>query len=150
MSNTAFPAALDTWVNPNAGAGDTLGSIPHDTQHCKANDAIDALERKVGITNSLDTTSLDYLIRHLQSVIAPAAHITDVGNSITTTGINVSLPTNFNLISGVLGVANGLNDANTAQNALGVAYMALAVITLDLANKFNTLIHGLQAQGLET
>lgn len=149
MSDTNYPAALDTWVNPVAANGDTLGSVPHDMQHRKANDAIDALQRKVGITNSLDTASLDYLVRHLQSLIAPAAHIADVSSTITSTGINVSLPTNFNLVSGVLGVANGLNDANTAQNQLGVAYMALAVITIDLINKFNTLIHGLQAQGLE-
>lgn len=150
MSDTNYPVALDTWVNPNAAAGDTLGSVPHDLQHRKVNDAIAAIQAKLGITSSLDVASIDYAIRHLQGLIAPTAHIADVGTAITTSGINVSLLTNYNLVSGVLGIANGLNDANTAQNQLGVAYMALAVITLDLINKFNTLIHGLQAQGLET
>lgn len=45
-----------------------------------------------------------------------------------------NLPTNFNLVSGLLGVANGLNDANTAQN--------------DMANKFNSLVSELRTLGL--
>lgn len=147
---TAFPAALDTYTP--ATPSDTLAQMMGGTHHESHNAvmaAIVAIQTKLGIAGSADTASIDYLIHHLQGLITPAAHINAVSNTITSTGINVALPTNFNLISGVLGVANGLNDANTAQNQLGVAYMALAVITIDLVNKFNTLVAGLQAQGLE-
>lgn len=143
-----FPAAFDTFMTSQVS--DTLATSPHHKLHNDANDALAAIQARLGVLNSVDATSVDYLLRHLQAGIAPMAHINNASTSITTTGINVSLATNYNLVSGVLGIANGLNDANTAQNALGIAYMALAVITLDLVNKFNTLSAGLQTQGLET
>lgn len=46
---------------------------------------------------------------------------------------NPGLPTNFNLVSGVLGIANGLNDANAAQNDLATKYN-------DLESKFNSIL----------
>jgi hypothetical protein len=57
---TTFPTALDNFTNP-AGT-DILGSttVPHSTQHSNLNDAVEALEVAVGITNSADTNSLQY------------------------------------------------------------------------------------------
>lgn len=149
MTNSGFPAALDAFNNPNAAGGDNLASVPHDLQHGKANDAIVAIQALLGITNSVDTNSHDYKLRHLQGIIAPMAHIAAVSNTITTSGINITLVTNYNALTSLLTLASGLNDANTAQNALGVAYMALAVIVLDLVTKFNTISTGLQTEGLE-
>lgn len=60
-----------------------------------------------------------------------AAH--GVANAITTGGISTTLPTNYNLVSGILGLANGLNDANTAQNALSADF-------IDHVGKFNALL----------
>lgn len=62
-----FPTALDTLTNPLST--DTLDSVavPHDIQHSSANDAIEALESKVGIDGSLDTSSIDYKIRNIPS-----------------------------------------------------------------------------------
>lgn len=51
-------------------------------------------------------------------------------------------PTNFNLVSGILGVANGLNSANANQNAM-------ADNLNDLATKFNTLNAHLITLGLQ-
>lgn len=65
-----------------------------------------------------------------------SAHI---ANGATNAG--TSLPTNFNLVSGVLGIANGLNDANSGQNDLATKYN-------DLATKFNTLLSALQTHGI--
>ena len=55
---TNFPASLDTLTNPSAT--DTLDSPPHDEQHADANDAIEALQAKVGVDGSAVTTSIDY------------------------------------------------------------------------------------------
>ena len=55
---TNFPTSLDSLTNPTAT--DTLDSPPHDTQHADANDAIEALQAKVGIDGSTVTTSIDY------------------------------------------------------------------------------------------
>ena len=60
-----FPTSLDTLTNPTAT--DTLDSPPHDTQHSDANDAIEALQVKVGIDSSAVTTSHDYKIGELET-----------------------------------------------------------------------------------
>lgn len=53
-----FPTSLDSLTNPNAT--DKVTSPSHADQHSNANDAIEALEAKVGINGSAVTTSHDY------------------------------------------------------------------------------------------
>lgn len=55
---TDFPTGLDALTNPTAT--DYLNSPSHAGQHANANDAIEALEAKVGINSSAVTTSHDY------------------------------------------------------------------------------------------
>jgi len=62
---TSFPTSLDALTNPTPTDNLDSVTVPHDLQHANANDAIEALEAKVGITNSLDVNSLDYKIRHV-------------------------------------------------------------------------------------
>jgi hypothetical protein len=57
---TRFPAALDILTNPSTTDNLNTPEVLHSTQHSTENDAIEALEAKVGITNSEDTSSLDY------------------------------------------------------------------------------------------
>ena len=65
--STAFPTALDAFINPSET--DTLDSatVPHAAQHANANDAIAALQAKVGITGSTDATSLDYRVAAVET-----------------------------------------------------------------------------------
>lgn len=60
---TNFPSSLDTFTNPTAT--DTLDSPPHDQQHANINDAVEALEAKVGINSSADTNSLDFKVNNI-------------------------------------------------------------------------------------
>lgn len=61
----SYPTALDELVNPSpADTLDTAGVL-HTEQHGNANDAIEALEVKVGVTGSVDTNSLDYKINNI-------------------------------------------------------------------------------------
>jgi len=64
---TNYPTSLDTFNNP--GATDTMDAagLEHDAQHANLNDAVAALQAKVGITNSAVTTSFDYRIRALEA-----------------------------------------------------------------------------------
>jgi hypothetical protein len=62
---TSFPSGLDSFTNPTAV--DTLDSPPHDTQHADANDAIEALQAKVGVDSSAVATSHDYKIDALET-----------------------------------------------------------------------------------
>lgn len=71
---TNFPTSLDALTNPTSS--DPLSSPNHANQHADANDAIEALEAKVGINSSAITTSHDYKIAQLET------------NSISKTTIN--------------------------------------------------------------
>lgn len=60
-----FPADLDDFENPEPA--DSLDDPSHAGQHDDANDAIEALEAKVGVDNSTDEDSFDFRIRRLES-----------------------------------------------------------------------------------
>ncbi len=57
-----FPATLDAFTNPLATDLENSVTVPHHGQHSDANDAIEALEAKVGVDGSIVTTSLDYKV----------------------------------------------------------------------------------------
>jgi hypothetical protein len=57
---TNFPTSLDALSNPTSTDG--LNNPSHSGQHADANDAIEALEAKVGVDSSAVSTSLDFLV----------------------------------------------------------------------------------------
>ena len=61
---TSFPNNLDSLTNPNSN--DPLSNPSHSQQHINANDAIEALQTKVGIDGSENTNSLDYRLAQLE------------------------------------------------------------------------------------
>jgi len=64
---TLFPTSLDALTNPLST--DPLNSPSHANQHINANDAIEALEAKVGQNNSTVVTSHDYKIAQLEGLV---------------------------------------------------------------------------------
>lgn len=60
-----YPNSLDSLSNPNST--DSLSNPSHSQQHSNANDAIEALQTKVGVDGSSDVNSLDYKVSHLIS-----------------------------------------------------------------------------------
>jgi len=103
---TNYPTGLDNLANP--ASTDELDAPSHSQQHANANDAIEALEAKVGVNNSAVTTSLDYRVRQLETVptytnemaqdaagalFAHANHVNltavydDTGNQVILTGV---------------------------------------------------------------
>lgn len=62
---TNFPSGLDSLTNPLPT--DSLNNPSHSDQHANANDAIEALEAKVGVNSSAVTTSHDYKITQLET-----------------------------------------------------------------------------------
>jgi hypothetical protein len=65
---TDFPVDLDTLINPTST--NKLSAPSHSQQHANANDAIEALQAKVGIDGSEDPDSLDYKITSVEEQIA--------------------------------------------------------------------------------
>ena len=60
-----YPTTKDSLTNPSGT--DTLSGVDHADQHSDVNDAIEALETKVGVDSSAVVTSLDYLIKSASS-----------------------------------------------------------------------------------
>ena len=86
---TSFPSGLDALTNPTSSDG--LNSPDHAGQHANANDAIEALQAKVGINSSAVTSSLDYKITNinasnLASGTVPTARISGSYTGITGVG----------------------------------------------------------------
>ena len=54
---TNFPTSLDTLTNPTSS--DSLSSPSHASQHANVNDAVEALQAKVGVDGSTVATSMD-------------------------------------------------------------------------------------------
>lgn len=60
---TNYPTNLDTLTNPTAT--DKVSVVSHADQHANANDAIEALEAKVGVDGSAVTSSHDYKLSNV-------------------------------------------------------------------------------------
>ena len=65
---TSFPSNLDVLTNPTSTS--TLASPSHSDQHINANDAIEALQAKVGKNGSADVNTIDYKVAQLQTNLA--------------------------------------------------------------------------------
>ena len=77
-----FPTTLDTLSNPTVNSNLSDVGVEHHVQHANSNDAIEVLETKVGINNSVDVNSIDYKIRQLQpkvSFTSAPTTATDIG-----------------------------------------------------------------------
>lgn len=88
---TNFPTSLDALTNPTSGSA--LNSPDHAGQHADANDAIEALQAKVGVDGSAVTTSLDYKVTngiHSSLNVDSGTLVVDATNNRV--GVNVSSP----------------------------------------------------------
>lgn len=65
---TAFPAALDSFTNPASTDLLSKAGVSHADQHADANDAIEALQAKVGVTGSAVATSHEKRITDLEEL----------------------------------------------------------------------------------
>jgi len=79
---TNFPSSLDSLTNPQSSDG--LNNPSHSAQHADANDAIEALQAKVGIDSSAVTTSHDYKIAQLEA--RPSTSVGDTPPSSPSSG----------------------------------------------------------------
>lgn len=73
---TSFPTSKDDFVNPQST--DSVQTVSHAAQHANANDAIEALETKVGVNNSTDPNSLDYKVKQLELNFLDTEEVQDI------------------------------------------------------------------------
>lgn len=65
---TSFPENLDSLINPDSTS--PLSNPSHSEQHTNANDAIHALQEKVGVDGSSDSNSLDYKVSSIETQLS--------------------------------------------------------------------------------
>lgn len=99
---TSFPTALDSLPNPQADTPMNSGTpgLEHDDQHTNANDAIEALQAKVGIDGSAVPSSIDYLLANFVDVVrewtkAQRGQVTPLTSSSGSIAINLEDSNNF-------------------------------------------------------
>ena len=86
---TSFPASLDELINPQAS--DSVQLPSHSEQHADANDAIEALQEKVGADNSTVTTSLDYRVNALENASLDEEGIQQIAADLLTNGTHTNI-----------------------------------------------------------
>jgi hypothetical protein len=72
---TNFPTSLDSLTNPITT--DKLNNPSHAAQHANVNDAVEALEAKVGINSSAVTSTLDYKVTQVEGKVLPTGGAVD-------------------------------------------------------------------------
>lgn len=65
--STNYPTSIDSLTNPSTDSYED--EVSHAAQHSNANDAIEALQTKVGIDSSADVDSLDYKVANITSLL---------------------------------------------------------------------------------
>ena len=108
---TNFPTSLDALTNPQGT--DSVQAVPHAAQHANANDAIEALEAKVGANNSAVTTSLDYRIRTLESASVDTEAIQDIVGGMVTGNTETNIVVDYNDTTGKLNFSTGADVVTT-------------------------------------
>lgn len=104
---TNFPTSLDSLTNPQGT--DSVQAVSHAAQHANANDAIEALEAKVGANNSAVTTSLDYRIRTLESASVDTEAIQDIVGGMVSGNTETDITVTYDDGTGKLNFAAGAN-----------------------------------------
>lgn len=154
----SFPANIDVLVNPQPL--DSVEVIPHAQQHADANDAIEALEQKVGADNSSNPNSLDYKVRSLENNYLNTEAIEDLAAGLLTTGTHNNITVAYDDVARKINLTATYDDEEvmdaiatslTAGNGITKTYndvantITLAVDTSVMADKtyVNTAISNL-------
>jgi VCBS repeat-containing protein len=81
-----YPETLDSFINPDSNS--SVANPSHAQQHSDANDAIEALQQKVGVDGSTVTTSLDYRVAALENGNIDEEAIQQIVGDLLTNGIH--------------------------------------------------------------
>ena len=139
----AFPTSLDNLAATSPLATDTMVAVPHHTQHAAANTAIDALEAKVGVDNSVVTTTLDYRTKHAivtSTAITPAASVTVDLNGVASQTLAVSQATTVTASGMASGIYKSVKVRITADSTNRAITLNASIKMLDRASSTFTVL----------
>lgn len=118
-----FPASLDTLVNPQST--DSVATPSHSQQHADANDAIEALQVKVGVDNSTDPDSLDYRVATLENASVDTETIQDIAGEMFSTATHSGISVQYDDVTGKVNLTALYDNAD----AIDAVASALSVVT---------------------
>lgn len=95
---TNFPTSLDAFTNPSATDAMDSVTVPHATQHADLNDAVEALQAKVGVDSSAVTTSLDYKVANQGLTLVKSVAVGSAVSSVTVSNAFSSTFQNYRII----------------------------------------------------
>ena len=98
---TNFPSGLDSFTNPTATDAMDSATVPHADQHADVNDAVEALQAKVGVDGSAVTSSLDYQLNALPAGIVTATSGGTSGAGYVLLTVDSSMDTTLSDVSGM-------------------------------------------------
>jgi hypothetical protein len=93
-----FPSSLDTFTNPSSSDAMDSVSVPHATQHSDLNDAVEALQAKVGADSSGVASSHDYKIAQLEAAAGPGLVFisrTTIGSAVSSVTVSDAFSTDY-------------------------------------------------------
>lgn len=108
---TNFPTSLDALTNPQGT--DSVAAVPHAAQHANANDAIEALQARVGVTGSAIATSLTNRIAVLEGQSVDTETIQDIVGGMVSGNTETDLTVTYDDGTGKLNFAAGANLVTT-------------------------------------
>jgi predicted small metal-binding protein len=103
-----FPTTLDQLINPSGT--DSVQLVSHAAQHSNANDAIEALEAKLGVDNSTDIASIDYKVRDLISKIYTNELAQDAIAAALAAGTHTNITVGYNDVANSLSLTATYDD----------------------------------------
>jgi hypothetical protein len=159
---TNYPTGLDNLANP--ASTDELDAPSHSQQHANANDAIEALEAKVGVNNSAVTTSLDYRVKQLEinptytnemaqdaagALFAHANHVNltavydDTGNQVILTGVGGTANKISQEVLNNTGTTLYKGQVVTAAGAVGASGQLRVVLSSNVSDPLSSKTFGI-------
>ena len=91
---TSFPENLDSFINPDSN--NPLSNPSHSEQHANTNDALAALQSKVGVDGSNDTASLDYRVTQLEISPVDVEQVQDAIAAAFASGDQTDITVSYN------------------------------------------------------
>lgn len=127
---------MDVLVNPQPN--DSVEVVSHASQHANANDAIEALESKVGANNSTDPNSLDYKVKTLETNILDPEEVEDLVGDLFTTGTHNNITVAYDDVTRKINLTATYNEEETI-TAIATALTAGTGITKTTNSVANTI-----------
>jgi len=120
-----YPNSIDTLLNPigTDKVSNAVAGLIHSTQHSNANDAIEALEAKVGVDGSAVTTSHDYKLSEVTSTdkaVGKIATQTLTNKTLVRPKITTSIDdSNGNEVIKIPATTSAVNEITVTNSAAG-------------------------------